>query len=176
MGRGTRHCPGTRISSVYQVEQGVGDLARKIVPPPCRVLSGSNVSQRKARRAGREATMESALNVVKKYYEAFDAHRDGWQELVADDITFVAPIQKADGKQEFVALTAQFLRFHKQTRVLRRFEEGDSVCSIFEFVLDTPSGDPLTCQVAEWARVDRGRISELRIFYDPRGFAKAFGL
>jgi hypothetical protein len=51
--------------------------------------------------------MESALNVVKKYYEAFDAHRDGWQELVADDIDFVAPIQRVTGKQAFVALTAQ---------------------------------------------------------------------
>ena len=120
--------------------------------------------------------MESALNVVKKYYEAFDAHRDGWQELVADDINFVAPIQKASGKQAFVTLTAQFLHFHKETRVLKQFEEGDSVCSIFEFVLDTPSGEPLICQVAEWARVDRGRISEIRIFYDPRGFANAFGL
>jgi ketosteroid isomerase-like protein len=120
--------------------------------------------------------MESALTVIERYYEAFDAHRDGWKDLVTDEVTFVGPLQNAKGRQEFVALTEQFLQFHRETRLLRRFEDGDSVCSIFEFVIGTPSGGPLTCQVAEWARVERGRIAELRIFYDPRGFAKAFGL
>jgi ketosteroid isomerase-like protein len=120
--------------------------------------------------------MESPTDVVKKYYEAFDAHRDGWQELVADDVNFDAPIQKARGKQEFVALTAQFLRFHKETQLLERFEQAGSVCSIFRFVMDTPAGQPLTCEVAEWARVEGGRISDIKLLYDPCGFAKAFGL
>ena len=120
--------------------------------------------------------MESPIDVVKRYYEAFDAHRDGWQELVADDVKFDAPIQKARGKQEFIALTEQFLHFHQETRLLQRFERGESVCSIFEFVMDTPAGQTLTCEVAEWARVDGGRISEIKLLYDPRGFAKAFGL
>jgi hypothetical protein len=43
--------------------------------------------------------MESPIDVVKRYYEAFDAHRDGWQELVAENVSFDAPIQKARGKQ-----------------------------------------------------------------------------
>lgn len=120
--------------------------------------------------------MESSIDVVKRYYEAFDAHRDGWQDLVAEEVKFDAPIQKARGKQEFVALTAQFLHFHKETRLLQRFEQGDSVCSILEFVMDSPAGQSLTCEVAEWARVDRGRIFEIKLLYDPRGFAKAFGL
>jgi hypothetical protein len=42
--------------------------------------------------------------------------------------------------------------------------------------MTTPSGQPLTCEVAEWARADNGRIAELKLLYDPRGFAKAFGL
>jgi len=120
--------------------------------------------------------MESPGEIVKKYYEAFDTHGAGWRELVADDVRFDAPIQKATGKTEFVALTEQFLQFHKQTRLLERFERGNSVCSIFEFQMTTPSGQPLTCEVAEWARVENGRISELKLLYDPRGFAKAFGL
>jgi ketosteroid isomerase-like protein len=116
------------------------------------------------------------LTVVTRYYEAFDAHRDGWKDLVTDDVSFVGPLQNARGRQALVALTEQFLRFHRATRVLRRFEEGDSVCSIFEFAVTMPAGKPLTCQVAEWARVDQGRIAEFRLFYDPREFAKAFGL
>jgi ketosteroid isomerase-like protein len=120
--------------------------------------------------------MESPGEPVKKYYEAFDAHGDGWRELVADDVRFDAPIQKATGKSEFVALTEQFLLYHRRTRLLERFERGNSVCSIFEFQMNTPSGQPLTCDVAEWAQVENGRISELKLLYDPRGFAKALGL
>jgi ketosteroid isomerase-like protein len=120
--------------------------------------------------------MKSPTDVVKKYYEAFDSHQDGWQDLVADDVNFDAPIQKAKGKAEFVALTQQFLHFHKDTQLLKRFEQGDSVCSIFKFVMNTPTGQPLTCEVAEWPRVEDGRIAEIKLLYDPRGFARAFGL
>ena len=120
--------------------------------------------------------MDSPIEIVTRYYQAFDNHRDGWQELVADDIQFDAPIQQAKGKRDFVALTQQFLQFHKETRLLERFERGDSVCSIFRFVMDTPAGQPLTCEVAEWTRVTEGRISNIKLLYDPRGFAKAFCL
>jgi hypothetical protein len=30
--------------------------------------------------------------------------------------------------------------------------------------------------VAEWARVKQGRICEIKVLYDPRGLAQAFGL
>jgi ketosteroid isomerase-like protein len=120
--------------------------------------------------------MKSPTDVVNEYYQAFDAHQDGWQELVAGDVRFDAPIQKANGKAEFVALTQQFLHFHKDTQLLKRFEQGDSVCSIFKFVMNTPAGQPLTCEVAEWARVQDGRISDIKLLYDPRDFATAFGL
>jgi ketosteroid isomerase-like protein len=120
--------------------------------------------------------MESPSEIVAKYYQAFDAHKDGWQQLIAEDINFDAPIQKARGKKEFVTMTEQFLHFHRKTQLLERFEQGDSVCSIFKFVMDTPDGQPLTCEVAEWARVQGGRIADIKLLYDPRGFAKAFGL
>jgi hypothetical protein len=34
----------------------------------------------------------------------------------------------------------------------------------------------LTCSVAEWAAVNDGRISEFRVYYDPRKFVQAFGM
>lgn len=120
--------------------------------------------------------MGTALHVVQTYYEAFDNHRDGWQDLVSDNVSFKGPLQKANGKREFVALTSQFLQFHQETILLKRFEEGDSVCSICESVVNTPSGKPITISYAEWARVSNGRVSEFRVYYDPREFAKAFGM
>ena len=46
-----------------------------------------------------------AGDVVAQYYAAFDSHRDGWQDLVTDDVLFDGPVQHARGKADFVTLT-----------------------------------------------------------------------
>jgi ketosteroid isomerase-like protein len=120
--------------------------------------------------------MGEALQAVQKYYQAFDKHQDGWQALLSEDISFQGPLQQAQGKQSVVALTAQFLQFHQETRLLRRVEEGANVCSMYEFVLSTPSGGTLSCSITEWAKVSEGKIQEFNIYYDPRAFARAFGM
>ena len=96
--------------------------------------------------------------------------------LVADDIVFEGPVQHARGKAAFVDLTAQFLDAHRATRQLRSSADGSTVTSLFEFVIEAPNGQQLTCPVAEWATVSDGRISEFRVFYDPREFVRAFGM
>ena len=118
----------------------------------------------------------NARDVVERYYAAFDAHRDDWQDLVADDVVFDGPVQQARGKEEFVDLTAQFLSAHRGTRLLQRIADGDTVISMFEFDIDAPNGQQLTCPVAEWATISDGRISEFRVYYDPREFVRAFGM
>jgi hypothetical protein len=65
-------------------------------------------------------THTHARDVIDRYYAAFDAHRNEWQDLVADDVVFEGPVQHARGKAEFVDLTAQFLGSHRATRLLRR--------------------------------------------------------
>jgi ketosteroid isomerase-like protein len=117
-----------------------------------------------------------ARDVVERYYAAFDAHQNEWQDLVTDDVVFEGPVQHARGKAEFLKLTAQFLNAHRATRLLRRIADGNTVSSMFEFVVDTPSGYELTCPVAEWATVSDGRINEFRVYYDPREFVRAFGM
>jgi ketosteroid isomerase-like protein len=117
-----------------------------------------------------------AREVVERYYKAFDAHGDEWQELITDDVVFDGPVQHARGKAEFVNLTAQFLSAHRATRLLGRIADGNTVTSRFEFVIDAPNGQQLTCPVAEWATVSDGHISEFRVYYDPREFVQAFGM
>ena len=120
--------------------------------------------------------MGKALDVVKRYYEYFDTKRKGWRELVTDDVRMEGPMQRASGAKEFIALTEQFLQFHKATKVLKRFEDGDNVCSIYTFTLNTPAGSTMTCEVVEWAKVSGSKVAEFKLYYDPREFAKAFGM
>ena len=117
-----------------------------------------------------------ARDVVERYYAAFDAHRNEWQDLVTDDVVFAGPLQHARGKAEFVNMTAQFLNAHRATRLLRRTADGNTVTSMFEFDVVAPNGQTLMCPVAEWATVSDGRIDEFRVYYDPREFVRAFGM
>ena len=117
-----------------------------------------------------------ACDVVERYYAAFDAHTEDWQDLVTDDVVFDGPLQHARGKAEFVGLTGQFLHAHRETRLLGRMANGNEVASLFEFEIEAPNGQRLTCPVAEWATVLNGRIKDFRVYYDPRAFVRAFGL
>ena len=117
-----------------------------------------------------------ACDVVERYYAAFDAHTEDWQDLVTDDVVFDGPLQHARGKPEFVGLTGQFLHAHRETRLLGRMANGNEVASLFEFEIEAPNGQRLTCPVAEWATVLDGRIKDFRVYYDPRAFVRAFGL
>lgn len=120
--------------------------------------------------------MGNARDVVERYYEAFDRKDPAWKQLVAPDVRFEGPIQTASSVDEFSEITEMFLQFHKRTRVIARFENDRRVCSILEFDLATPAGGEMSCVAAELATVLDGKLSEVRIIYDPRLFATEFGL
>lgn len=120
--------------------------------------------------------MGKTRDVVERYYEAFDRKDPAWKQLVASDVRFEGPLQKASGLGEFSDITEMFLQFHKRTRVIARFEDDGRVCSILELDLATPAGGEMSCVVAELATVSDGKLSDVKIIYDPRPFAEAFGL
>jgi ketosteroid isomerase-like protein len=117
-----------------------------------------------------------ARDVIEQYYSAFNAHTEHWQDLVTDDVVFDGLVQHARGKAEFVGLTVQFLQAHRETRLLGRMAAGNEVASLFEFAIEAPNGERMTCPVAEWATVVDGKIKEFRVYYDPRALVNAFGM
>jgi ketosteroid isomerase-like protein len=121
--------------------------------------------------------MESALEIVNRFYEVTNNRKgEGLADLVAEDITFEGPLMRTSGAREYLALNAQLLPFHRGTRMLRQFETGEEVCSIYEMTLATPEGGSLSVKMADLIRVKDGRVAEQKIYYDPREFAKAFGM
>jgi ketosteroid isomerase-like protein len=120
--------------------------------------------------------MGDARDVIERYYDAFGRKDPAWKELVAPDVRFAGPLQSAAGSKQFNEITEMFLQFHKATRVVARFEDGNRVCSILDFDLTTPAGAEMSCLVTELATVADGRLSDVTIIYDPRAFAAAFGL
>jgi ketosteroid isomerase-like protein len=96
--------------------------------------------------------------------------------LLDDDVVFVGPLLSCTGKAAYAALLENFLPAHVETRVLRQLAEGDEVCSMNELVVRAPTGEILTLALAEWFKLRGGLIAEHRVFYDPRAFARAFGI
>ena len=122
--------------------------------------------------------MGKALEIVNRFYDDLTNKNQtkGMEELIDTDVKFVGPLIQTSGAKQFIELNERFLPFHKNTRMLRQFEDGNEVCSIYELELSTPAGGSLALLIADWIRVSKGKISEQRIYYDPREFAKAFGM
>ena len=81
---------------------------------------------------------------------------------------------KVEGAAAFMTMLSQFLPFHESVTVKQRIASGDTVCSITQLKLKTPSGSSLTVDVSEWLKVEDAHVKSLTIYYDPRGFVQAF--
>ena len=120
---------------------------------------------------------ERPLDVARRFYEATSARRsEDLAGLVSEDVTFEGPLMRARGAPEYLAMNEQLLRFHGNMTMLRQFENGDDVCSIYELTMATPAGGELTLTMADWIGVADGKVAAQRIYFDPREFAQAFGM
>lgn len=121
--------------------------------------------------------MAKALEVVNRFYDVCNNQNGkGLQELIVDNVTFEGPLMKMTGAKEYIAKVGSLLQFHKGMRMLKQFEDGNHVCSIYEMALGTPAGGTLTLAFADWIWVSNGRVAEQKLYYDPREFSKAFGI
>jgi ketosteroid isomerase-like protein len=91
-------------------------------------------------------------------------------------VIFDGPVMHAHGAREYRAMNEQLLSFHRGTTMLRQFESGDAVCSIYEMAMATPAGGELAMTIADWMEVADGKIASQRIYFDAREFAQAFGM
>ena len=121
--------------------------------------------------------MKTAREIVNRYYDLCN-HRqgEGFASLIAENIEFEGPVMRLSGAEQYVGAVGPLLKFHQGMRMLKQFEDGDHVCSIYEMTLVTPAGGTLTLAFADWIRVAEGKVAEQKLYYDPREFAKAFGM
>lgn len=83
---------------------------------------------------------------------------------------------KTEGREQYLGLLSQFLQAHVGYHFHHQFADGDDVCSIYDMTVRTPSGNTLTFTLADWLNLRDGKICRQKLYYDPRGFAEAFGL
>ena len=113
--------------------------------------------------------MGQALDIVNRFMQSQDP------SLLADDFSFIGPIDQTTGIDAFMKLNEGFFPLVTGMRMLKQFEHGNDVCSIYEMDLTSPSGTSLTLNIADWVVVNNGKMVKERIYYDAREFAAVFG-
>lgn len=114
--------------------------------------------------------MFAAAEIVNAYLDAFTAGEfDKARELVADDFSFHGPFIQTDSRDAFFAGAAPLAKIARGHRLLRQWEEGDEVSSLYEFRLETPAGAGAVL-MSEWHTVRDGLLRSARLVFDTAEF------
>lgn len=114
--------------------------------------------------------MAGAGRVVSEYLDAFaSGDFEGARQLVADDFSFAGPMVQVEGSEGFFAASAPLVPIVRGFRMLRQWEEGDEVCSIYELRMESPAGAG-SVVMAEWNRLRDGRVASSRLIFDTAAF------
>ena len=75
---------------------------------------------------------------------------------------------KANSKAEFLEGLAAMGPMKMKFEMLKQFEDGNEVCSIYNFLVgDTP------VLMSEWSTIRRGKIASQRLVFDTKAFEAA---
>jgi ketosteroid isomerase-like protein len=113
----------------------------------------------------------SNSELFRTYLERFTSGDvDGAAELLADGFTFVGPILQANDKAEFLAGSSGLGAIVRGCDIQRQWVDGDEVCSIYDFKIETPAGAG-SIPMAEWAVVRDGKLVSSRLLFDTAAMA-----
>lgn len=104
-------------------------------------------------------------DVAGAYFAAWKA-RDfrRLRSLLADDVTFVGPLGPVDGADAYVESMERVSQRLDDVEVKKIFTDGPDAVTWFEL---RPTGAP-PFPVANWSHVVDGKITEVRVTFDPR--------
>lgn len=112
-------------------------------------------------------------NDEKDTRRAAEIYFDAWREkdfarfrtVLADDVDFLGPFGHVVGGDDCTTAMEKGLGpITEDLAVLHRFVDGADVLTWFE--LHTSGADPIP--VANWSHVEDGRITQIRVTFDPR--------
>lgn len=118
-----------------------------------------------------EKERESAINakeVVMEYIEAVNRNDfKSARSYVSDNISYAGPINSFDKAETYLKYLEHLVMNGLRLDVKKVFADGDDVCEFHEVNLDTLPEPLLVCM---WFHVDDGKISWIKIVFDPRPF------
>ncbi|MEO8854912.1 MAG: nuclear transport factor 2 family protein [Ginsengibacter sp.] len=118
----------------------------------------------------------TTLEVVNEFYDSiFNLKGDGLADIINEDITFNGPFFKANGSKEFIEGMQRWGQLQKTYKILKQFTGENNVCTIYTLNVTSPSGAIVTWDEVDWIETQKGKLLNVRIYFDPRKWAKAIG-
>jgi ketosteroid isomerase-like protein len=107
-----------------------------------------------------------AMDLIKRYYSAFDSHDFGRvRELMCDDFRFTGPMMEARSPEELFSKMKEFDCDFKNT-LLQIVESGNTVAALFDCEFSRPFR--ATIRMSEWFTIREGKIASANLVYDTR--------
>jgi hypothetical protein len=112
---------------------------------------------------------KSAKEIVMEYLQALVERRDfkSARTYLKDDISYVSPLNSFDRVEPYLKYN-EHLKLPKFD-IKKIFADDQDVCLLYEMNYGEP---PVKIFVSLWARVDGGKISSIRLAFDPRPFVQ----
>ena len=119
---------------------------------------------------------KSAKEIITKFIELTNDHKDvdGAISLMDENIKFIGPAMQCNNREEYKDLLHNFLPRHIGWKHHSTLESGNEICFIEDISLKGLNDEEITLELAEWFRVENGKIVYHKVFYDPTEFNKAF--
>jgi hypothetical protein len=90
--------------------------------------------------------------------------------LLTEDFRLHGPMLRSEGKTAFLEGSAGLCPTMRGTYVHRQWEEGDELCSIYDFKIETPTGTA-SIPMAEWNSFRDGKLASARLIFDTAAMA-----
>jgi len=117
-------------------------------------------------------TASTVAEVAGMYFEAWKAGDFARvHSILADDVTFDGPLGHASNADECVAGLRRMSQIVTDIVIRKTFVDGPDVLTWFD--LHTDRTDPLP--TVNWRHVENGKISWIRVTFDPRPLSPASG-
>jgi SnoaL-like domain len=100
------------------------------------------------------------------YFRAWKAHDfEEFRSILADDVTFTGPLGEAGNADECVKGIQGMSQIMTDVVIRKTFIDGPDILTWFDLHTKVTK-DPLP--VANWTHVKNGKISSIRVLFDPR--------
>jgi len=108
---------------------------------------------------------DSPASVAAAYFDAWqDNDIERVRPLLHQDVEFTGALGSTRGLDDTLAGLGGMFAMTKQVKVIKRWVDGPDVLTWFE--LRTAAAGPLA--VVNWSHVEAGRITRIRVTFDPR--------
>ncbi len=109
--------------------------------------------------------MSNAAELAQRYFTAWQGRdEDALSQILGEDVTFRGPLGTANGRAECIAGLLGMLGIVTSIQVRARVADEHDAITWFD--LHTSIAPPTP--TANWSHVQNGRITRIRVTFDPR--------